>query len=196
VKGETIMNIHLRSRNGKVSDRQRAAIEEKLAKLERYTGELGDVTVELARSQQRGTGEVHIVQATLHMPQGTIVRAEERQPDLLAAIDSIHDTLQRQLTRYKDKHYRRGKLRRAESDGVALEELAEPTFAPEVAQDSAQIVRTKRFTYKPMSSEEAIEQMELLGHSFFVFTDADTEQISVVYRRRDGNYGLIVPETA
>lgn len=189
------MNIHIRSRNGKVSDRQRTVIEEKLGKLERYTGDLGDVTVELARSQQRGVGEIHIVQATLHMPQGTIVRAEERQPDLFAAVDVIHDTLQRQITRYKDKRYRRGKVRTTDSETVPLETHPAPDAAEEPEQEP-QIVRTKRFTYKPMTSEEAIEQMELLGHNFFVFTDADTDQISVVYRRRDGNYGLILPEPA
>ena len=189
------MNVNIRSRNGKVSDRQRAAIEDKLSKLERYTDDIGDVTIELARTQQRGAGEIHIVQATVQTAQGTIVRAEERQPDLMAAIDLAHDALQRQLTRYKNKRYRRGKVRPTDPN-APLPDTLEPLGEVERDEDMSQIVRTKRFAYKPMSSEEAIEQMELLGHNFFVFTDADTEQISVVYRRRDGNYGLIVPETA
>jgi ribosomal subunit interface protein len=189
------MNIHIRSRTGKVRDDHRALIEAKLRKLERYTDGNSDVLVELARIQGRSTGETHVVQATLHMPQGTIVRAEERQPDLQAAVDTLHDTLQRQLTRYKDKHFRRGKTRATNGTVPTADELAAPDVDTQGQADGAQLVRTKRFAYKPMTSDEAIEQMELLGHTFFVFTDASTNQVNVVYRRRDGNYGVIVPET-
>jgi putative sigma-54 modulation protein len=185
------MRIHIRSRNGKVSDRQRAYVEEKLQKLERYMDGAGDITVELSHAPQRNAGEMYTVQATLHTAQGTILRAEERNPELFAAVDTIHDILQRQITRYKGKHYRRGKIRRLEADVVAVD-----FGEDEVIDNNApQIVKTKHFAYKPMYSDEAIEQMELLGHSFFVFTDAQTNQVNVVYRRRDGNYGLIVPET-
>ncbi len=186
------MNIHIRSRNGKISERQRTYIEEKLQKLDRYVDSPGDITVELAHGQQRNAGEMYTVQATLHTAQGAIVRAEERNPKLFAAVDMIHDTLQRQITRYKDKHYRRGKVRRLDTDVVPVDLGADES----IANDVPQIVKTKHFAYKPMYSDEAIEQMELLGHSFFVFTDAQTNQVNVVYRRRDGNYGLIVPETS
>ncbi len=189
------MNIHIRSRTGKVRDDHRAMIEAKLRKLERYTDDDSDVLVELARIQGRGTGETHVVQATLHMPQGTIVRAEERQPDLQAAVDTLHDTLQRQLTRYKDKHFRRGKTRSTNGIAPTTDDVAAPDIDTPLQSDGTQLVRTKRFAYKPMTSDEAIEQMELLGHTFFVFTDASTDQVNVVYRRRDGNYGVIVPET-
>jgi putative sigma-54 modulation protein len=191
------MNVHIRSRNGKVNDRQRAYIEEKLQKLARYGDGIGDITVELARRQQRDAGDIHVVQATLHTAQGTILRAEERNPELFAAVDMIHDTLQRQITRYKDKHYRRGKVRRLDGNivpGELEQGLSDDTG--ELDEDAPQIVKTKQFAYKPMYSDEAIEQMELLGHNFFVFTDAQTNQVSVVYRRRDGNYGLIVPEAS
>lgn len=190
------MELQIKNRNGKVTERQRAYIEEKLRKLERYLDGIGDVSVDLAKVQQRGVGEVHIAQVTLQTPQGTILRAEERDPDLFAAVDALHDSLQRQVTRYKDRHFRRGKIRR---QGGEL--LAVGNDGPERANDNGgdsngapQLVRTKAFAYKPMYSDEAIEQMELLGHTFFVFTDADTQEVSVVYRRRDGNYGLIVPE--
>jgi ribosomal subunit interface protein len=190
------MEIHIKNRNGKLSERQRMYIEEKLHKLERYLGSVGDVVVDLARAQQRGVGEVHITQVTLQTPQGTILRAEERDPELFAAIDALHDSLQRQITRYKDRHYRRGKTRR--QGGEVLEALNEPVIPdePEPATngDTPHLVRTKAFAYKPMYSDEAIEQMELLGHTFFVYTDAETQDVNVVYRRRDGNYGLIVPE--
>lgn len=190
------MNIQIKSRNGKLTERQRIYIEEKLHKLERYLDSIGDVHIDLAHEQQRGIGDVNIAQVTLHTQQGTILRAEERDPELFAAIDALHDSLQRQITRYKDKHFRRGKIRR--QGGEVLEVTTngyerETDDATETA--TPQLVRTKTFAYKPMYSDEAIEQMELLGHSFFVFTDAETDQVNVVYRRRDGNYGLIVPET-
>ncbi|HEY0603665.1 MAG TPA: ribosome-associated translation inhibitor RaiA [Herpetosiphonaceae bacterium] len=188
------MNIQIKNRNGKLQDRQRTYIEEKLAKLGRYLEAIGDVHVDLAHAQQRGIGEVHIAQVTLHTAQGTILRAEERDPDLFAAVDALHDSLQRQITRYKDKHFRRGKIRRLDGEILpASTNGSEPEVA-EIDSDAPQLVKTKSFAYKPMYSDEAIEQMELLGHSFFVFTDADTDQVNVVYRRRDGNYGLIVPD--
>jgi putative sigma-54 modulation protein len=194
------MNTLIKHRNGKLTDRQRTYIEEKLHKLERYLDGIGDVTVDLAKVQQRGAGEVHIAQVTMQTPQGTILRAEERDPDLFAAIDALHDSLQRQVTRYKDKHYRRGKIRRM--GGEVLHASANGANADGAeSSDGANgeiphLVRTKTFAYKPMYSDEAIEQMELLGHNFFVFTDAETNTVNVVYRRRDGNYGLIVPDVS
>jgi ribosomal subunit interface protein len=193
------MDVQIKSRNGKLSEQQRAYIEEKLHKLERYLDRIGDVTVDLAKAQQRGVGEVHITQVTLHTAQGTILRAEERDPDLFKAIDDLHDSLQRQITRYKDRHYRRGKIRR---EGGEMRSVGEGAVNGDTPVDTSvngadagpQIVKTKTFAYKPMYSDEAIEQMELLGHAFFVFTDAETNQVSVVYRRQDGNYGLIVPQ--
>ena len=190
------MEIQIKSRNGKVSERQRTYIEEKLHKLERYLDGIGVVLVDLAKTQQRGVGDVHITQITLHMPQGTILRAEERDPDLLKAVDSLHDSLQRQLTRFKDKHYRRGKIRREGGEVVVVGENGAQPEPIDENNPIPQLVKTKAFAYKPMYSDEAIEQMELLGHTFFVFTDAETNQVNVVYRRHDGNYGLITPETA
>ncbi len=189
------MDIQIKNRNGKLNERQRAYLEEKLHKLERYLDGIGDVTVDLAKAQQRGVGEVHIAQVTLQMPQGTILRAEERDPDLFAAVDALHDSLQRQITRYKDKHYRRGKIRRQGGEVLAISSNGtELQRNDSSTEDVPHLVKTKTFAYKPMYSDEAIEQMELLGHAFFVFTDAETNQVNVVYRRHDGNYGLIVPE--
>ena len=191
------MDVQIKSRNGKLNEEQRAYIQEKLHKLERYLDRIGDVTLDLAKSQQRGMGEVHIVQVTLQTAQGTILRAEERDPDLLKAIDELHDSLQRQITRYKDRHYRRGKIRRQGGEMIFVGDTSAPAdTSGDSANGAPQIVKTKSFDYKPMYSDEAIEQMELLGHTFFVFTDAETNQVSVVYRRQDGNYGLIVPQSA
>lgn len=191
------MDVQIKSRNGKVTERQRAYIEEKLHKLGRYMDGVGSVCVDLAKVQQRGVGELHIAQVTFQAPQGTILRAEERDPELFAAIDALHDSLQRQITRFKDKHYRRGKIRRQGGEVLMVGDANNGRHADDQRTEEApQLVRTKSFAYKPMYSDEAIEQMELLGHTFFVFTDAETDLVNVVYRRTDGNYGLIVPETS
>jgi len=113
-------------------------------------------------------------------------------PLLRAATDSVHDTLQRQIQRYKEKHWRRGRLRRQGNQIVAVG-MNSSDSAGESDDQGLRIVRTKEFQVKPMHSDEAVEQMELLGHDFFVFRDAETNNINVLYRRHDGNYGLIVP---
>ena len=187
------MEFIVKSRNGKITQRQQDYIKEKIGKLERYLDQISKVTVEVGEEQRRSQGNMHRAQVTLVGDHGIILRAEQYASDLNSAIDTVHDNLQRQIQRYKDKHWRRGKLRRqageivevgAELNGVAVnDQAARP-----------RIVRTKEFQVKPMYSDEAVEQMELLGHNFFVFRDAETDRINVLYRREDGNYGLIVPD--
>jgi putative sigma-54 modulation protein len=190
------MELIVKSRNAKVTDSQRDHIEAKLSRLERYLDKINKVTVEVSEEQHRHQGTVHRVQATIVGEHGILLRAEDRSPELYAAIDEVHDTLQRQITRYKDKHWRRGKLRR---QGGQIVEVAEELNgnrgrAPE-EEPTRRIVRTKEFQIKPMFSDEAVEQMELLGHNFFVFRDAESSLVNVLYRREDGNYGLIVADT-
>lgn len=186
------MELIIKSRNGKISERQRTYIEEKLSKLERYLDQIGKVTVEVSEEQRRSEGTVHRAQVTLHGAGGMLLRADQRAPELYAAIDTVHDTLQRQIKRYKDKYWRRGKNRRGNDLAAAAKAEVLPAVAVEESDDVPQIVRTKEFAVKPMYSEEALEQMELLGHDFFVFRDAQTNLVNVLYRRKDGNYGLIV----
>ena len=187
------MDITVKSRSGKLIEEERTYLQHKLEKLSRYLDEAMAVHVDLARTQPRGSAEIHIVQATLTGDHGVIIRAEERNADFSAAVDALHDTLQRQITRYKDRHYRRGKTRRLPQNAGMP---AEPAAATNGSNGSVpQLVKTKQFVYKPMDSDEAIEQMELLGHDFFVFTDAATNLVSVVYRRKDGHYGLIEQES-
>ena len=190
------MELIVKSRNGKVSDRQQSYIKEKLGKLERYLDKISKVTVEVAEEQRRNEGNTHRAQVTLVGDHGILLRAEERAGDLFTAIDVVSDNLQRQIQRYKDKHWRRGKLRR---QGGEIVEAAPELNGSAVLVDEdtrPRIVRTKEFQVKPMYSDEAVEQMELLGHDFFVFRDAGTGEINVLYRRNDGNYGLIVPGDA
>jgi ribosomal subunit interface protein len=188
------MELIFKNRNSKVSDRQRTHIEEKLNKLGRYLDQISQMKVEIIEEQRRTEGIVHRVQVTLVGEHGILLRAEQRAAELYAAVDEVHDTLQRQIRRYKDKHWRRGKLRR--QGGEIVEAVPEATngVTPETEERRARIVRTKEFEVKPMFSDEAVEQMELLGHNFFVFRDAETNRINVLYRREDGNYGLIVPD--
>jgi putative sigma-54 modulation protein len=185
------MELIVKSRNGKVTERQQVYIKEKLSKLERYLDKISKVTVEIAEEQRRNEGNMHRAQVTLVGDHGILLRAEQRAADLFSAIDIVHDNLQRQIQRYKDKHWRRGKLRRQGNDIVEV--ASEVNGAVEEDDQRPRIVRTKEFQVKPMYSDEAVEQMELLGHDFFVFRDAGTSQINVLYRREDGNYGLIVP---
>jgi len=200
------MDLIIKNRNNtKVSERQREHILNKLSKLERYLDQLNSATVEVLTENRRNAGEVHRVQVTLVGEHGIILRAEESAPDIYKAVDVVQENLQRQIKRYKEKHWRRGRMRRQGGKFVeteptmvdpALVDMPVATYEDALngENDVPQIVRTKEFTLRPMFSDEAVEQMELLGHGFFVFRDADTAHISVVYRRNDGNYGLIVPE--
>jgi len=190
------MEVVVKSRNGKVTQRQHEYIEEKLAKLERYIDQITKVTIEVAEEQRRNEGTIHRVQVTLFAARGVMLRAEERAADLNAAIDGVERTLRRQIERYKDKYWRRGKTRR--QSGEVVDALVENGVIGSAALDdedneTPRLVRTKEVYTKPMFSDEAVEQMELLGHSFFMFRDADSNEMCVVYRRRDGNYAMLVP---
>lgn len=189
------MDWNIKSRNMKLDDRQREYIQGKLSKLERYLEGISDWKVECRFDTLRGMGDVFTVQVTMLAERGIILRAEDRDKDLNAAVDSVHDNLQRQIRRYKEKHYRRGKLRRSLAGEIINTPLPAMDAGDErETSEERQIVRAKDVTLRPMFSDEAIEQMELIGHSFFVYRDAETEKVSVVYRRADGNYGLIMPK--
>lgn len=133
----------------------------------------------------------HIVEVTIPF-HGMILRAEERSNDMYSAIDLVVDTLERQIRKFKTKIAKRAKD--AESLRYMTFELEEPEKEVQEENSEFRIAKTKRFPIKPMSVEEAILQMNLLGHNFFVFLNQDTDKVNVVYRRNDGAYGLIEPE--
>jgi ribosomal subunit interface protein len=190
------MELIVRNRNGKLSERQREHIETKLSKLSRYLDSISQAEVEVSTEQRQQEGETHRMQVTLLGEHGVRLRAEQSAPDLYVATDMVQEVLQRQIKRFKEKHWRRGRLRRKGNEFIMPEALPEPV-AVDTGEESEQergFLRVKEFKLTPMYSDEAVEQMELLDHSFFVFRDADTERVSIVYRRKDGNYGLIVPE--
>ncbi len=157
----------------------------KLGKLDKHFDQNTDVQVVLSVIR-----EDHIVEVTVNL-NGMIIRGEESTGDMYASIDQVVDKLERQVKKYKTrvkKQNRQNGFRSMNEKQAALE------AEEKVEEDKPQVVRTKRFPLKPMTVEEAILQMDLLGHSFFVFANADTDVTNVIYCRKDGNYGLIEPE--
>lgn len=182
------MNYNIRGNKLEVTEAIREYVIKKLSKLERYfdTTPSSDVNVRLSvyNNKQR-------IEVTIPMPQ-LVLRAEEYHVDLYAAIDLVVDKLERQIRKYKTKINR--KFRKEGSPKHVFAELEKEARKEDEEDNELEIVRTKRFNLKPMDSEEAILQMDMLDHAFFVFTNAETGDTNVVYRRRDGRYGLIEPE--
>ena len=178
------MRLQVKGKNVEVSESLRGYAEEKLGKLGRHLNDATRLELELAVEKNPSISENQVAEATI-WTKGPILRAKERSPDMRASIDLLAEKLERQVHRYRDKR-RRGSNRHAEP-GVegrpALAREAEPA-----------IVKTKHFAVKPMTPEEAVLQLELIGHDFFVFRNVESDDVNVVYRRRDGNYGLIEPQ--
>jgi putative sigma-54 modulation protein len=180
------MQFQVKGRNLEVSDAIRSYAQQKLRKLER---QLSDPRVELELTVERNPSiaENHVAEATI-WTKGPVLRAREASSDMRASIDQLVDKLERQVTRYRKQG--RSRRRRAARASAPPAESAAVT----ASESGPTIVKTKQFIAKPMSPEEAVLQLELVGHDFFVFRNADTDEINVAYRRRDGNYGLIEPQ--
>ena len=190
------MDLQIKTHNLKLTDNLRAYIEEKTARLDRLNERQIDAKFELRSVRERSAGDVYIAQFTIVTP-GNVLRAEERNFDQHRAIDAAVDKMMNQIRRFHDRKIRRSR-RDTAGLGVVAAEQAEVEVEAELALDgddgAFNIVRVKRFSLKPMTAEEAVEQLELLGHNFFVFASSDSGGTSVVYRRNDGAYGLIEPE--
>ncbi|KPK47925.1 MAG: hypothetical protein AMJ77_01645 [Dehalococcoidia bacterium SM23_28_2] len=192
------MELTFRSRHVAITDSLREYAASKLSRLGRYLPMVDEAIIDL---EQEGGENAHryVVQLTVNC-NGTYLRAEERGTRLLPVLDAAADVLTRQVRRYKEKAYRSDrhlKAREAAMVGkVAAPEEVEEEEEQEVEEEIVlgRVVRIKRFQVKPMTEEEAIEQMELLGHDFFLFFDADADTHALLYRRRDGTYGMIIPE--
>ncbi|HHU48635.1 MAG: ribosome hibernation-promoting factor, HPF/YfiA family [Caldicoprobacterales bacterium] len=178
------MNIIISGKNMDITDALRRQINKKVGKLERYFVPGTEAQVTLSVEKNR-----HIVEVTIPF-NGILIRAEESTDNMYASIDKVLDKLERQIHKYRTK------LERSFRTGAFVDDKM--VFSKGEYRDQGdeelKIVRTKRFAVKPMSIEEALMQMDLLGHSFFVFSNADTDEVNVVYKRRDGRYGLIEPE--
>ncbi len=175
------MQIALRGKNVQVTQALREYVEKKVGKIEKYFDGLSNVQVTLEVEKDR-----RIVEVTIPI-NGMILRGEEVTGDMYSSIDLVMEKLERQIERYRTQIFR--KFRRDGGKLPAREERPEPEESQEF-----KVVKTKRFAMKPMPVDEAIMQMNLVGHDFFVFENAETEKVNVVYRRRDGDYGLIEPE--
>ncbi len=180
------MQLTIKAKNLEVSESLKNYVDEKIGKLDRYLPNIDEARVELIVASTKSSQDRQVVQVTMRS-NGTILRAEEHSADMFAAIDAVQDKLERKLKRFKERRVR--KLERAQA-------VASQTVPPVEEESTPQIVRVKRFSVTPMTEEEAIEQMELLGHDFFIFYNPAAEAMNVVYRRHDGNYGLLQPELA
>ena len=178
------MRLQMKGRNVEVTDSIRAYAEQKLAKLDRQLGDAIRVELELLVEKNPSIADNHVAEATI-FTKGPVLRAREASPDMKASIDQLTEKLLRQVTSYRAKR-KRPYARFRDNGGVSN--------MPEVSEESQPtIAKMKQFPVKPMSPEEAVLQLELIGHDFFVFRNMDTDEVNVVYRRRTGGYGLIEP---
>lgn len=176
------MHITITGKNIDLTDGLKSAVEEKLGKLEKYFTEDTAILVTLSVEKERQKIEVTIP------VKGNIIRSEQVSNDMYVSIDLVEEVIERQLRKYKNKL-----IARHQEGGNFKHEFYE---GEETSEDENQIkiVRTKRFGFKPMYPEDACVQMELLGHDFYVFCNAETDEVNVVYRRKNGSFGLIEPE--
>jgi putative sigma-54 modulation protein len=180
--------LQIYTRNLELTDRLRGYVESKVSKLQRYLPNLDSIRVDLSESNARDTSRRMVAQITIYVPKA-ILRAEERAGDIFAAVDSVMDKMSRRVERYKG---RRRSSRRAQSS-QAVNMPTEEELEMVMEADFPTIARVKEFEVSSIMPEDAVEQMELLGHHFFIFVDAADGRLSVVYRREDGNYGMLKP---
>jgi putative sigma-54 modulation protein len=187
------VEVEVFARNIELSDRLKGYVDKKVGKLDKYLDVLEEAKVDLTFVKSaRSADDRQVAQLTVR-GKGVLLRAEERTNDIYASIDAVLDKIYRQIDRYKGRHWRN------RGDGRSASEVAAEAIEPEKepTQTSMTVARRKRFMLTPMDEQEAIEQMALLGHEdFFVFLDSGTNQVNILYRRRDGTLGLIEPEIA
>ena len=179
------MNFIVSGKNIEMTDSLKNVVIKKLSKLEKFFNAYKDVYVTMSVEKNR-----HIVEVTIPF-NGIVLRAEESSDDMYDSINKVIDVLERQIRRHRTR------LKKRLYDGAIKNEYFEkesPSKQGEEEEHEFKVVRTKKFPVKPMTIEEAILQMDLLDHQFFVFLNADTNETNVVYKRKDGNYGLIEPE--
>jgi putative sigma-54 modulation protein len=177
---EDALRLQVKGRNVEVSDSIRSYAEQKLSRLDRQLGDATRVELELAVEKNPSISANQVAEVTV-WTKGPTLRAREATTDMRASIDQLAEKLIRQVTHYRDKR-------------VTARHRAQNGGPPPMAEHTEpEIVKTKQFAIKPMTAEEAILQLELIGHDFFVFRDAETENVNVVYRRNEGGYGLIEP---
>lgn len=183
--------VEIFGRNLEITDRIQDYVNKKVTKLDRYLPGIEEARVELAYIKSaRSLADRQVAQLTVR-GKGFILRSEERADDIFSALDTAVEKLERQIERFK------GKRQRGRGDGRSAAEVQQVVVEEEEGQVGPVIARRKTFRLSPMNEYEALDQMLLLGHeNFFIFMNADTNTVNVLYRRRDGTYGLIEPEIA
>jgi putative sigma-54 modulation protein len=176
------MRIIVKGKNVDLTNALHQYVIKKVQRVDRYFNNIQDVMVTLGLERGRCSAE-----ATMQVS-GALIRAEEKDPDMYSAIDRMSDKLERQVKQHKERLTRKSKI------VASGEKISLPLEEERLYEEEPRIVKTKHFALKPMSPEEAVEQLELLGHNFFVFLNSNSNQVNVVYKREDGNYGLIEPE--
>jgi ribosome hibernation promoting factor len=179
------MQLQVKGKNVEVSESIRIYAEQKLGKLERQLHELTRIELELAVEKNPSISANQVAEATI-FTKGPVLRARESTSDMRASIDQLTEKLLRQVKHYREKRTRR-RGRQEPTNGGAI--------PMSVDESEVGIVKTKQFPVTPMTAEDAILQLELVGHDFYLFRNLDSDDLNVVYRRRDGGYGLIEPQT-
>lgn len=179
------MELQITGKNMELTPTLRQLIERKLGKLSRRLPNIIEHKVEVYEEKTKSPEQHFVVEVTIDS-NGTLLQGVERGEDLPKAINKVAAVMDRQIEHYKGKLYEKGR-----GSSLARSEFNEEI---EAAQPPKKVVKVKRFVIKPMSAAEAIDQMELLGHDFFLFFNASSEALNLLYRRKDGNYGLIEPE--
>ena len=182
LKGLDIMKFIISGRNIDITDGLRSAVEDKLGKLEKFFTDDTEIHVTLSVEKERQKIEVTIP------VKGNIIRSEQVSNDMYVSIDLVEEIIERQLRKYRKKI-----IDKKQNAGTFQQAFIEKDFEDENTNE-IKIIRTKKFGFKPMYPEDACVQMELLGHNFFVFLNAETEEVNVVYKRKGNTYGLIEPD--
>lgn len=187
------MDLVIKGKNLEVSQNAIDYIEKKAQKFDRRLQSISKAKVEISEEDTRSKENRYVVEVTVDA-KGVFLRGEERGPDIFSAVDAVAQVMERQIRRYKER--RQGKKRyRSKSDKMPLPvEDIEPVVDEEEEEEEIKPIKYKRFPVAPMYPDEAIEQMELLGHDFYIFFNAESERFAVVYKRSEGDYGLIEPE--
>ena len=187
------MDLVIKGKNLEVSQKTIDYIEKKALKFDRRLQSISKAKVEISEEDTRSKENRYVVEVTVDA-KGIFLRGEERGPDIFSAVDAVSQVMERQIRRYKERQFGRKRNRsRTEQTPIPGDEI-EPLIDDDEDEEPERLIRFKRFPVAPMSPDEAIEQMELLGHDFYIFFDAETEKFAVVYKRSASNYGLIEPE--
>lgn len=188
------LHVIVQGKHLDVTPALREYAEEKVGKISRYFDQVQEAQVVLSVERRDGMGKAQVVEVTV-WGDGLVLRGEEASQDMYASIDLVFDKLRKQIEKYRSKLIERRRISESRRKDRLAEAIRAEQRRPDIDPEAeTSIVRTKRFAMKPMTADDAVMQLELLGHDFFVFRNSETMEVNVVYRRDDGKYGLIEPE--